>query len=149
DQIVVADGSDVRLLSLAQVTAPVWYNPLLGGALASLLIAGLAWYLATMPTRPTLRVAAEDQSVEGLMARRRMLHESIADVERLRRDGEMTPDAYLARLKQLRHDLADTNAALVKSGASIKPETMACPHCGGSLPLGVDRCDYCGQIVIA
>jgi len=23
-----------------------------------------------------------------------------------------------------------------------------CPNCAGTLPLGVDKCDYCGQIVV-
>jgi len=34
---------------------------------------------------------------------------------------------------------------------SKEPETihgLACPNCGGSLPIGIDRCDYCGQTVI-
>lgn len=148
-QLLVADVSSVELWELAELVAPGWYNPLLSGLLASLLIAGVAGYIATRPPKPTLRLAAEDSSVEGLRARRRMLHESIADVERLKQQGEMAPEAYLARLKMLRGELAETNAALAKSGAPVQVETFACPYCGGSLPLGVDRCDYCGQVVIA
>ncbi len=39
----------------------------------------------------------QDTSMESLNAQRRMLKESIADVERLRKAGEVTGDAYLAR----------------------------------------------------
>ena len=87
-------------------------------------------------------------TAEGLRAQRRMLKESIADVERLRKDGEMTPEAYLARLKELRSDLAENEEAMLQAGVKITPETTQCPQCGGVIPLGVDRCDYCGQVVI-
>jgi hypothetical protein len=108
-----------------------------------------AWFIATLPPKPVLKVSAEDQSVEGLVTRNRMLHESLADVERLRGTGEMPAQAYLARLRDLRGELADTQALLLKGGYAIRPETFRCPHCGGALPLGLDRCDYCGQTVIA
>jgi hypothetical protein len=78
-----------------------------------------------------------------------MLHESIADVERMKQSGEMPPEAYAARLKELRADLADNDAALKKAGVKVQVETFKCPNCGGTLPLGVDKCDYCGQVVIA
>jgi len=78
-----------------------------------------------------------------------MLHESLADVDRLRQSGEMPPEAYLARLRELRRQLAETDVALQKAGAQVKPETFKCPNCGGPLPLGLDKCDYCGQVVIA
>jgi transposase len=77
------------------------------------------------------------------------LKENIADVERLRSSGEMESGAYLARLKQLRSQLAENETALRKAGVPIKVETMTCPHCGGTLPLGQDKCDYCGQVVIS
>jgi len=93
-------------------------------------------------------MAIEDQSPESLQAQRRMLKESLADVERLKSSGEMTPKAYLARLKELRGQLADNEAAMKKAGIQFTPETFTCPHCGGTLQLGVDRCDYCGQVVI-
>ncbi len=149
EQIVVADGSTVQVLTLSKTEAPFFYTPLLAGLCVSLIIAVAAWFIATVPARPVVRVAVEDQSVEGLRARHRMLHESLADVERLRQSNEMPGDAYLARLRELRGDLADTEAALQKAGAPVKVETFKCPHCGGTLPLGIDRCDYCGNIVIS
>jgi hypothetical protein len=148
DQLVVADQSSLSLLDLGKQSAPFWYTPLLAGLVLSLVIAFTAWFVATIPPKPVLRVAAEDQSVEGLQSRNRMLHESLADVERLRGTGEMPAPAYLARLRELRGELADTQTALLKSGQRIQLETFKCPNCGGALPLGLDKCDYCGQTVI-
>jgi hypothetical protein len=62
--------------------------------------------------------------------------------------GEIPPESYLARLKDLRAQLADAEANLIKLGVPIQAETMTCPHCGGTLQLGTDRCEYCGQVVI-
>ncbi|HEU5013416.1 MAG TPA: PQQ-binding-like beta-propeller repeat protein [Roseiflexaceae bacterium] len=149
DQLVVADGSKVQVLGLSKENAPLWYSPLLAGGLLSLVIAVAAWFIASIPPKPTLRVAAEDQSVESLQSQRVMLHESMADVERLRKEGEMPEQAYLLRLKELRGELATTEVALQKAGAPVRVETFRCPSCGGALPLGTDRCDYCGQVVIA
>ncbi len=147
-QFLVGDGQTVASLGLNRQVAPVWYNPLLAGGIISLIIIVIAWFVATMPQRPDVRAAATDQSVEGLRARRLMLHEAIADVERLRGTGEMPADAYLLRLKELRSEMADTEAALLKAGEKIQVETFKCPNCGGTLSLGTDRCDYCGQVVI-
>jgi hypothetical protein len=149
DQLAVADQRSLQLLSLEKRTAPFWYTPLLAGLAVSAIIAFAAWFVANIPPKPVLRVAAEDQSVEGLLARNRMLHESLADVDRLRGTGEMPAEAYLARLRELRGELAATQAALQKAGQPIKLETFMCPNCGGALPIGLDKCDYCGQTVIA
>jgi hypothetical protein len=150
NQIVVADNQNVQLYTLKQSTfTPLKYTPLLVGLIISLLAIVVAWFIATVPPKPALRLAIEDQTPESLQSQRRMLKENIADVERLRTAGEMTADAYLARLKQLRGQLADNETALRKAGIPITIETMTCPHCGGTLPLGQDRCDYCGQVVIS
>ncbi len=148
-QAAVADAGNVRLLALEISAIPALrFTPLLAGLIASAVILVAAWFIATLPAKPAVKVALEDQSVESLQAQRRMLKESIADVERLKSAGEMTPDAYLKRLKELRGQLADNDTALKKAGVPFTPETFACPHCGGSLPIGIDRCDYCGQTVI-
>jgi outer membrane protein assembly factor BamB len=149
DQLAVADASTVTILNVTKQSAPFWYSPLLAGVVVAFIIAFAAWFIATIPPKPVLKVTAEDQSVEGLMTRNRMLHESLADVERLRGNGEMPSEAYLARLRDLRGQLADTQAALLKAGQNIRLETFKCPHCGGALPLGLDKCEYCGQIVIS
>jgi hypothetical protein len=90
---------------------------------AAILVA--AWFIASLPEKPAEKIAIEDQSDEGLLAQRRMLHENIADVERMRQSGEMPPEAYLARLKELRAEQADNEAALKKAGVKIRAETRS------------------------
>jgi outer membrane protein assembly factor BamB len=147
-KLVVADDSEVNVYSIEKESAPFFYSPLLVGVILSAAILVAAWFIASIPDKPAQKIAIEDQSAEGLLAQRRMLHENIADVERMKQAGEMPPEAYLARLKELRGELADNEASLLKAGVKIQAETMKCPNCAGTLPLGVDRCDYCGQIVI-
>jgi outer membrane protein assembly factor BamB len=148
-KVVVADDSQVRVYSIEKESAPFFYSPLVVGLLLSAAIIVAAWFIASLPQKPAEKIAIEDQSVEGLQAQRRMLHESIADVERMKQAGEVPPEAYAARLKELRAELADNDAALKKAGVKVQVETFKCPNCGGTLPLGIDKCDYCGQVVIA
>lgn len=147
-QLLVADSRQVSAYELTTVAAPFWYSPVLGGLLACLVIAGGAYFVAGLKPAPDLQVSAAEMSVEALRARRRMLHETIADLKKLQGQGEVPAPAYLARLRQLRQQLADVNGSLIKLGEPIKVESVACPHCGGPLDLGADRCDYCGQVVI-
>jgi outer membrane protein assembly factor BamB len=147
-KVVVADDAEVSVYSIERVNAPFFYSPLIVGVILSAAVLIAAWFIASIPDKPAQKIAIEDQSAEGLLAQRRMLHENIADVERMKQSGEMPPEAYLSRLKELRAELADNEAALKKAGVKIEAETMKCPNCGGTLPLGIDRCDYCGQIVI-
>lgn len=147
-QLLVADSRQLSAFELTTVSAPFWYSPVLGGLLACLVIAGGAYFVAGLKPAPDLQVSATEMSVEALRARRRMLHETIADLKKLQGQGEVAAPAYLARLKQLRQQLADVNASLIKLGEPVKVESVACPHCGGPLDLGTDRCDYCGQVVI-
>lgn len=125
------------------------FAPLLVGLIVSGAIAVVAWILATMPKKPEMKVSIQDKSRESLEAERRMLKESIADVERLRQSGEVVGDAYLARLKQLRADLAENEVAFKTAGHPIKVETIKCPNCGGMLELGMDKCEYCGHVILA
>ncbi len=148
-KLAAASQDQVQVVSLEAAALPVLrFTPILAGLAASVVILLLAWFIITNPPKPALRVALEGQSVESLQSQRRMLKESISDVERLRASGEVTSDAYLMRLKELRRQLADNEAAMKKAGLQYVPETITCPSCGGSLPLGVDRCEYCGQTVI-
>ncbi|MFM8323152.1 MAG: hypothetical protein ACKOC5_19750, partial [Chloroflexota bacterium] len=148
-QLAIADARTLQVMDLQFKPAPALrFTPLLLGLIISAVILASAWLIATLPARPALKAAIEDSSPESLFAQRRMLKENIADVERLKAAGEMTSAAYLARLKELRGQLADNETALQKAGLKFTPETMTCPHCGGHLPLGLDRCEYCGQTVI-
>lgn len=148
EQFLVADAASIRALAPQARTAPFWYTPLLGGLLACAVIAVAAWIVGSLKPAPALQLSAEQMTVEAQKARRLMLHETIADLERMRQAGEVPADAYLARLKDLRAQLADAEANLIKLGVPLQAETIKCPHCGGTLQLGTDRCDYCGQTVI-
>jgi outer membrane protein assembly factor BamB len=147
-QFLVADASQVRAVTLSKQTAPFWYSPLLAGLLACAVIAVGAYFIGSMRPAPPLQISAEQMTVEAQKARRVMLHESINDLKRMQAAGEIPSDAYLARLKDLRGQLADAEANLIKLGVPLQAETITCPHCGGSLELGTDRCDYCGQTVL-
>ena len=54
-----------------------------------------------------------------------------------------------SNMKRLRSDLADNETAYKTAGHPIKIETFACPHCGGTLELGMDKCEYCGQVILS
>ena len=125
------------------------YTPLIVGVVVSAVILVIAAILTSIPKKPELKVSFQDKSKESLEAERRMLKESIADVERLRKSGEVTGDAYLARLKRLRADLADNETAFKTAGFPIKVETFQCPNCGGTLELGMDKCEYCEQVLLS
>jgi len=148
--VVIADGSEVRVNKVEFSSIPGFqYTPLIVGVIVSAVILIIAAILASIPKKPELKVSFQDKSRESLEAERRMLKESIADVERLRKSGEVTGDAYLARLKRLRGDLADNETAFKAQGFPIKVETIQCPNCGGTLELGMDKCEYCGQVLLS
>ena len=148
--IVVADNSKVDVLKVNFSSLPGFqYTPLVVGLIVSAVILIIAAILASIPKRPELKVSFQDKSMASLNAERRMLKESIADVERLRKAGEVTGDAYLARLKRLRGDLAENEAAFKTAGFPVKVETIQCPNCGGTLELGMDKCEYCGQVLLS
>ncbi len=145
----VADANQVQMLRIDHQALPGFrFSPLLTGLLISAVILVTAWLVATMAPKPAERLTLQGQSAESLLANRRMLKESIADVERLKSGGEMTSEAYLLRLKELRELLAENDAALQKAGVKVQLETITCPNCGGKLQLGVDRCEYCGQVLL-
>lgn len=147
-QFLVADASQVHALAMSEKSPTLWSSPLLGGLLACLVIAGVAYAIASMKPAPTLHLSAEEMTMEAQKARRIMLHESINELKRMKESGEVPADAYLARLKDLRSQLADAEANLIKLGVPLTAETIKCPNCGGTLELGTDRCDYCGQTVL-
>ena len=148
--VIVADLNEIQVNKVNFSSIPGFqYTPLIVGLIVSAVILVIAAILASIPKKPEMKVSFQDTSMESLNAQRRMLKESIADVERLRKSGEVTGDAYLARLKRLRADLADNESAFKKQGYNIKVETIQCPNCGGTLELGMDKCEYCGQVLLS
>jgi hypothetical protein len=148
--VVVADASSVEVnkVNFSSISG-FQYTPLIVGLIVSAVILLVAAILASIPKKPEMKVSFQDKSKESLEAERRMLKENIADVERLRKSGEVTGDAYLARLKRLRADLAENEATYKTAGFPIKVETFQCPNCGGTLELGMDKCEYCGQVILS
>lgn len=148
--VVIADYNEIQVNKVNFSSIPGFqYTPLIVGLVVSAVILIIAAILASIPPKPEMKVSFQDKSKESLEAQRRMLKESIADVERLRKSGEMSGDAYLARLKRLRADLADNETAYKTAGHPIKVETFKCPNCGGILELGMDKCEYCGQVILS
>lgn len=148
--VVIADGGKIEVEKVNFNSIPGFqYTPLIVGVIVSAIILVIAGILVSIPKKPEMKVSFQNTSRESLEAQRRMLKESIADVERLRQSGEVTGDAYLARLKRLRADLAENEAAFKAQGYPIKVETIQCPNCGGMLELGMDKCEYCGQVLLS
>jgi hypothetical protein len=148
DQFVVAAGREVSLLQMESAKAPFWYNTLVAGFIACLAIAAGAWAITNIAPAPKLQYSAEDMTIEGLRAKRKMYLESLHELKKAHQAGEVPGDSYLARSKELREQVAHAEAEMMKLGASIKPEMMKCPNCGGSIELGSDKCEYCGQTMI-
>ncbi|MBI2332464.1 MAG: hypothetical protein HYU84_09960, partial [Chloroflexi bacterium] len=148
--VVIADYNEVQTNKVNFSSIPGFqYTPLVVGLIVSAVILVIAGILASIPPQPEMQVSFQDKSRESLEAQRRMLKESIADVERLRKAGEVSSEAYLSRLKRLRGDLSENEAAFKTAGFPIKTETFACPNCGGTLELGMDKCEYCGQVILS
>lgn len=148
--VIIADGSQVQVEKVRFRSLPGFqFTPLIVGVIVSVVILVIAGIIASIPKKPEMKVSFQNTSRESLEAQRRMLKESIADVERLRKSGEVTADAYLARLKRLRADLAENEAAFKAQGYPIRVETVQCPNCGGTLELGMDKCEYCGQVLLS
>ncbi|MEW5942053.1 MAG: PQQ-binding-like beta-propeller repeat protein, partial [Chloroflexota bacterium] len=141
--VAVSSMTELETLKVEHNAIPGFqFTPILVGLIVSAALIAVAWILATLPAKPELKVNIQDKSRESLEAERRMIKESIADVERLRKSGEVVGDAYLARLKRLRGDLAENETAFKEQGFPIRVETITCPNCGGTLELGMDKCEY-------
>lgn len=148
--LVIADYDEVQVNKVNFSSIPGFqYTPLIVGVILSAVILIIAAIIASIPPKPEMKVSFKDTSRESLEAERRMLKEHIADVERLRKSGEMTGDSYLARLKRLRGELAENEAAFKAAGYQVRVETFQCPNCGGTLELGMDKCEYCGQVLLS
>jgi hypothetical protein len=147
-QFLLATTRNVYLYQVSVKRAPWWYNSLTAGLLACVIIAGVAWALSGLRPPPRLEYSADELTVEALRAKRKMLKESLAEVGRLQKSGEVPTDAYTARTRELRAHIARVEAELIKLGVEITPEVMQCPTCGGALEIGADQCEYCGQTIL-
>jgi hypothetical protein len=83
--IVIADGSEVQVEKVNFNSIPGFqYTPLVVGVIVSGIILVIAGILASIPKKPEMKVSFQNTSRESLEAQRRMLKESISDLDRLR-----------------------------------------------------------------
>ncbi len=149
DAFLVGTDEGVYRFHIEHVFAPWWYNPLVAGFIASVIIAAAALVLSkVLKPAPKLVYTVEDVSLEGLRTRRKMLLEQLAELRRLKQEGEMPPEVYLEEVRGLREQLAAVEEKMLAMGASIQPQVMKCPNCGAPIELGADRCEYCGQVIV-
>jgi len=92
--------------------------------------------------------SAQDITLEGLRARKKMLREELADIERMQREGEITADVFLNRSRGVREQIAVAEAEILKIKPDYQPELIRCPSCGGPLEIGADRCPYCHHVLL-
>jgi len=147
-QLLVASGNN--LLTAEQLTshAPsALYSPLVAGVLGCLVIALVGLIMARQKPPPPARISAQLMTIEAQKARKIMLRESIRELSQL--SGQLSPQDMLARLRELREQLADADKRLLELGADLKPEIFRCAQCGGPLEIGAERCEYCGATVVA
>jgi outer membrane protein assembly factor BamB len=144
--IFIAADQALVARDLVFSAAPSWYSLLWAGAVGCLVIAVVAWLVARHePARP-LYVGAEQMTIEAQHARKIMLRESLSELKQL--SSRLAHADLIARLRELREQMADADRRLLELGASLKPQIFACNRCGGPLEVGVERCEYCGSAVV-
>ena len=109
----------------------------------------LIWLLsrAQLTEKPVIYSVVEN-SVETLQAQKRMLREEIDDLEKLKTSGELSAENYLESKRFARERLADVEARLQKAQPDYKPQVVYCPSCGGPVEISMDRCEYCGHVLL-
>ncbi len=147
---LVGTSSGVSAVKMRLVTPPLWYSPITLGLLVALIIAIVAVILSRMvgDEPEKLVYTAQDITLEGLRARKKMLREELADIERMQREGEITADVFLNRSRGVREQIAVAEAGILKIKPDYQPELMRCPSCGGPLEIGADRCPYCHHVLL-
>ena len=69
-------------------------------------------------------------SLEALKAKKKMLRDLLEDAERMRQDGQITPDRFWERTRDTREELAVIEEQILQLQPDYKPEVMKCPNCG-------------------
>ena len=146
---VVGSMQEVAAIKVSRSASSWWATPLIPGFIVAVLIAIAALFLSRREwatARTTYTV--QDMSLEALRSRKKMLREVLEEVERMKEGGELTPDVYLARSRQLREELASVDAKILEIQPDYKPDVIQCPSCGAPLEIGLDRCPYCGHVLL-
>jgi outer membrane protein assembly factor BamB len=146
---LVGSRQGVQAIQVGQKMPPWWYSPIIVGLLLALIIAGVAIVLSRVEwTTPKATYTVQEMSLEALSARKRMLREVLEETQRMQHAGEISSEAYQAQSRALREQMADVDAKTLALEPDYKPEVVGCPSCGAPLEIGLDRCPYCGQVLL-
>ncbi|RLC77606.1 MAG: hypothetical protein DRI61_11225 [Chloroflexi bacterium] len=138
----------VAVFKPVYIPPPWWYTPLLPGFLLAVVVGVLAVLATRLQKAPKVTYTIQEMSLEALKARKKMLREVLEDVKRMHQSGQLDLQAYLAQSRSLREQLAAVETQLLKLQPDYKPELLKCPSCGAPLEIGLDRCPYCGQVLL-
>jgi hypothetical protein len=150
EQAFVAGNTQGLAATQTSVQPLKWYSsPLVIGIILSLVIALAAVLLsrAQMAERPVIYSVVDD-SAETLQAQKRMLREEIDELEKFHRSGQLATENYIESKRFARERLADVEARLQKVQPDYKPQVVHCPSCGGPLEISMERCEYCGHLLL-
>jgi hypothetical protein len=148
---LVGSYEGVTAIQVSFTSSPWWYSPITAGLLLALVIAVIAvWFsrIEKPPEAPKVTYTVQEMSLEALKARKRMLREVLEDLDRMRDDGSISAEVYLARSRSTRTQMASIDEQIQEIQPGYKPETVNCPSCGAPVSIGVDRCPYCSHVLL-
>jgi outer membrane protein assembly factor BamB len=145
---VAGAGQGVAAFQVSVRSQPWWYSPITAGFLVSLIMAAFTVVLSRFNWEKTATYSVQDQSLEVLKARKKMLREVLEDTEQIYRDRQISAHVYLEKSRQEREQLAAVEEQILKLDPNYTPEVMRCPACGGPVEVGVDRCQYCHHVLL-
>jgi outer membrane protein assembly factor BamB len=149
EAFLVGTGQGVQALQVGYRASSWWSSPIVFGLVLAVIIAIVAVVLgrsrwATAKTPYTV----QEMSLEALRARKKMLREVLEEAGRMKASREITSGAYLAQSRELREQMADVDAKILELQPGYKPEVIKCSSCGAPLEIGLDRCPYCGHVLL-
>ncbi len=146
---LAGSSQGVQAIQVESKTPAWWSSPITVGLLLAVIIAAVAVVLSrTKWIEAKATYTVQDMSLEALKARKKMLREVLEEAGRMKEAGEITPDAYLTQSRGLREQLADIDASILELQPDYKPEVIQCSSCGAPLEIGLDRCPYCGHVLL-
>jgi outer membrane protein assembly factor BamB len=147
---VTADGTDIKAMTVALKGAPIWRSPIVAGLMVAFLIGVLAILVMRLgwaePQSGT--VVVHSQSVEALLAKKKMLLNDLDRLERLNSSGRLDADQYLAQSRSILERLEQVEADILTVDPNYQPRVLRCPSCAAPVELGQDRCGYCGHVLL-
>ncbi len=144
------DGSDLVAVEVESRTTPLWRSPIVIGLILAVIIAGVAVVISrsSLGSDEQQVLVIQDQSMEALLAKKQMLREELVLIDRMQQNDQLTSEAYLIRSKSILERLSAVEENILKLEPNYKPEVMHCPSCAAPLETGLDRCAYCGHVLL-